>query len=74
VYLSSSCLDAAGGFNVPLQILIEHLLFGLQPVFESMAVLSAMFLVQSVCPFRDTRMNNLELFIKLVTTRVLVAP
>ena len=47
-------------------IFIEYPLFGLQPVFEGMAVLSTMLLVQGAGPFRDASMEALRLFIKLV--------
>jgi len=62
------------GFNLLLQTLIDYLLFGLQPVFESMAVLSAMLHIQGVGPLRYPRMEVLGMFIRLVGIGVLVAP
>jgi hypothetical protein len=51
-------------------IFIEYQLFGLQPVFEGMAVLSTMLLILGVGPLRDARMEVLRLFIRLVGTVV----
>jgi len=54
--------------------LVEHPSFGLQPVFEGIAVLSTMFLIQGVGSLRNARMEVLRLFIRLVGTGVLAAP
>jgi len=61
--------NGAGGL-----IFIEHPFFGLQPVFEGMAILSTMLLIQSVGLLRDARMDDLGMFIRLVSNGVLVAP
>ena len=55
-------------------IFIEYPLFCLQPVFEGMAVLSTMLLIQGVGTPQDARMEVLRLFIRLVGTGVLAAP
>jgi hypothetical protein len=61
--------NGAGGL-----IFIEYPFFGLQPVFEGMAILSTMLLIQGVGLLRDARMDDLGMFIRLVSTGVLVAP
>ena len=55
-------------------IFIEYPLFVLQPVFEGMAVLSTMLLIQGVGTPQDARMEVLRLFIRLVGTGVPAAP
>jgi hypothetical protein len=66
--------EMTDGFNLLLQTLIDYLLFGLQPVFKSMAVLSAMLLIQGVGSLRYPRMEVLGMFIRLVSNGVLVVP
>jgi hypothetical protein len=61
--------NGAGGL-----IFIEYPFFGLQSVFEGMAILSTMLLIQGVGLLRDARMDDLGMFIRLVSTGVLVAP
>jgi len=55
-------------------IFIEYPFFGLQPVFEGMAILSTMLLIQGVGLLRDARMDDLGMFIRLVSNGVLVVP
>ena len=69
---SAAKTEMTDGFNLLLQTLIDYLLFGLQPVFESMAVLSAMLLIQGVGPLRYPRMEVLGMLIRLVSSGVLV--
>jgi hypothetical protein len=54
--------------------LVEYLLFGFEPVFEGMTVLSAMLLIQGVGPLRDARMDVVGMFIGLAGKGVLIAP
>jgi hypothetical protein len=61
--------NGAGGL-----IFIEYPFFGLQPVFEGMAILSTMLLIQGVGLLRDARMDDLGMFIRLVSNGVFVAP
>jgi hypothetical protein len=61
-------------FNILLHALIEHLPLCLQPVFEGMAVHSAIRLIQGIGPFRYARTEVLGMSIKLVSTGLLVAP
>jgi hypothetical protein len=61
--------NGAGGL-----IFIEYPFFGLQPVFEGMAILSTMLLIQGVGLLRDARMDDLRMFIRLVSNGVLVVP
>jgi hypothetical protein len=61
--------NGAGGL-----IFIEYPFFGLQPVFEGMAILSTMLLIQGVGLLRDARMDDLGMFIRLVSNGVLVVP
>jgi hypothetical protein len=61
------------GFNIRLHTLIVYLLFGFQPVFEGMAVHSAMLLIQGVGSLRDARTEVLGMSIRLVRTGALVA-
>jgi len=61
-------------FNILLQTLIEYLPFCLYPVFEGMAILSTMLLIQGVGLFRDARMDDLGMFIRLVSNGVLIVP
>jgi hypothetical protein len=61
--------NGAGGL-----IFIEYPFFGLQPVFEGMAILSAMLLIQGIGLLRDARMDDLGMLIRLVSAGVLVAP
>ncbi|HEX6728004.1 MAG TPA: hypothetical protein VF078_11675 [Nitrospira sp.] len=53
---------------------IEYLLFGRQPVFKGVAILSAMLLIQSVGAFRDARMDTVRIFIGPVGHTIPVAP
>jgi hypothetical protein len=55
-------------------IFIEYSFFGLQPVFEGMAILSTMLLIQGVGLLRDARMEVLRMFNRLVSNVVFVAP
>jgi hypothetical protein len=71
---SAAKTEMTDGFNLLLQTLIDYLLFGLQPVFESMAVLSAMLLIQGVGPLRYSRMEVMGMFIRLVSNGVLLVP
>lgn len=62
------------GFSILLETLIEYLDFSLQPVFEGMAVFPATVLIEGVGTFRDTRLNVLGMFIRQVSSGVLVVP
>jgi len=53
---------------------IEYLLFGRQPVFKGVAILSAMLLIQSVGAFRDASMDTVRIFIGPVGHTIPVAP
>lgn len=54
--------------------MIEYLSFGFQPIFEGLAILSAMLLIQDVSTLRDARMEVVGIFIRPVGNGVPVAP
>jgi hypothetical protein len=62
------------GFTIRLHTLIEHLPFCFQPVFEGMAVHSAILLIQGIGPFRYARTKVLGMSIKLVSPGLLGVP
>src|SRR5262245_39723632 len=64
----------ANRFDILLRTLVDHLSFCLQPVIKGMAILPAMLLIQRIGPFRDARMEMVEMFIRLVSIGGLMAP